>query len=137
MDVILDSNIILSDFKFQGTQFAELFAYLRRSGGKLVLPDLVVWEVKARYLDRLKNSTNAAKSSWTNLSAIRMNEHPVFPYVDLQKEAKALDEKLLSPSQGVEVLSYSKVDGIDVNEIARRGTKRLRPANPNGEAAHR
>jgi hypothetical protein len=133
MDVILDSNIILSDFKFQGTQFAELFAYLRRSGGKLVLPDLVVWEVKARYSEKLKDSINAARSSWSNLSATQMNEYPAFPRVKIQDEVKTLEEKLLNPSLGVEVLPYSKVDGVDVNEIARRGIKRLRPANSNGE----
>jgi hypothetical protein len=38
MDVLLDSNIYVADPKIGGSQFAELFAYLRRTGSSLVLP---------------------------------------------------------------------------------------------------
>jgi PIN domain-containing protein len=133
MDVILDSNIFLHDLKFRGTQFGELFAYLRRTGCKLVLPTLVAQEVLERYRDQLRSNLSKAKNSWAGLTAVTMTDHSALPYIDLEKEIQVLSNKLNNPALGVDVVQYSDVDGIDPNEIARRGTKRLKPANSNGE----
>jgi len=133
MDVILDANVFLNDLKFQGTHFAELFAYLRRTGDSLVIPTLVMEEVLERYKDRLKRDLNTAKSSWHVLAGTKMTSHPSFPHVDFDKEVQKYREQLLNPALGVTVLQYSDVGGIDINEIARRGIKRKKPASDIGE----
>src|SRR5260370_15926522 len=129
MDVILDANVFLNDLKFQGTHFAELFAYLRRTGDSLVIPTLVMEEVLERYKDRLKRDLNTAKSSWHVLAATKMTSQPRFPHVDFDKEVQKYREQLLNPAPGVTALQYSDVSGIDINEIARRGIKRKKPAS--------
>lgn len=133
MDIILDSNIFLGDVRFRKTQFPELFAYLRRAGSALVLPDLVLQEVRARYPEMLNKDIRTAKSSWGSVSAMMLTDYPPFPDINVQKEVELFVKRMHSPGQGVQVIPYSRVDKIDVNEIARRGIQRLPPANSNGE----
>lgn len=133
MDVILDSNVFLKDLNLQGTQFAELFAYLKRTGDTLVLPTMVMQEASARYRERLTNALNTAKGAWGSLSGIRVSAHPAFPRIDLEKEVEEYRNRIIRAFPGVRVLQYSDVSGVDANEIARRGSQRIRPANQNGE----
>jgi hypothetical protein len=133
MDAILDSNVFLSDVKFQGTQFPELFAYLRRTGDTLVLPNLVMEETLERYGEQLKNTLNQAKGAWELFRKTRMSSHPKFPYVDFDKEVQEYKQRLLAPAPSVNVLQYVDVSGVHVNEIARRGIKRIKPASKAGE----
>src|SRR6266700_5115358 len=133
MDVILDSNVFLKDLKFESPQFGELLAYLRRTGSKLVIPSMVMLEVIERYKESLRSSLKTAYRSWVSFAKIRMSPHPEFPYIDFDQEVQKLKEHLLKVSSGIQTVQWSDVSGIDVNEIARRGAKRLRPANQNGE----
>jgi hypothetical protein len=94
---------------------------------------MVFQEVLERYKERLKDSLNAAKGSWGSFAELRMSPNPQFPQIDFDEEVQKLEERLLNPGSGIKALKYSDVSDIDVNEIARRGTKRLRPANQNGE----
>ncbi len=133
MDVILDSNVFLKDPKFESPQFGELLAYLRRTGSKLVIPSMVTLEVIERYKESLRSSLKTAYRSWGSFAKIRMSPHPEFPHIDFDQEVQKLKEHLLKVSSGIQTVQWSDVSGIDVNEIARRGAKRLRPANQNGE----
>jgi len=133
MDVILDSNIFLNDLKFEKPQSGELLAYLRRTGSKLVIPRVVMLEVLERYKERLKKGLNAAKGSWVSFAEIRMSPHADFPHIDVEQEFQKLEERMLNPGPRIQTLKYTDVSDIDVNEIARRGAKRLKPANQNGE----
>jgi hypothetical protein len=49
MDVILDSNVYLSDARMESIRFKNLFDYLRRPKSSLVLPMLVVEESIGKY----------------------------------------------------------------------------------------
>jgi PIN domain-containing protein len=133
MDLILDSNVFLNDLKFESPQFGELLAYLRRTGNKLIIPNMVMLEVLERYKDRLQKGLDRAKGSWVSFAEIRMLPHPDFPHINFEQELLKLGERMFNPGAGVQTLKYSDVSDIDVNEIARRGAKRLRPANQNGE----
>ena len=64
MHIILDSNIYLADVQMTGIGFQNLFALVRRTQSKLVLPHLVREEVVARYLDRLTKATNGVEKAW-------------------------------------------------------------------------
>src|SRR5258708_40164464 len=90
-------------------------------------------EVLERYKDRLKRDVNTAKSSWHVLAATKMTSQPRFPHVDFDKEVQKYREQLLNPAPGVTAFQYSDVSGIDINEIARRGIKRKKPASESGE----
>ena len=41
MDIILDSNIYLTDIHLQSNKFANFFDYVRRTGSSVILPALV------------------------------------------------------------------------------------------------
>src|SRR5690349_5472364 len=133
MDLILDSNVFLNDLKFESPQFGELLAYLRRTGSKLVIPNMVTLEVIERYKESFRSSLKTAFRYWCSFAKIRMSPHDKFPYINIDQEVQELEEHLLRVSSGIQIVRWSDVSGIDVNEIARRGAKRLRPANQNGE----
>jgi hypothetical protein len=108
MDEILDSNVYLNDLKFQGTQFPELFAYLRRTGSTLIVPDMVLQEVLERYKERLRDALSKAKTSWTSFVGIKMSETSAqFPHVDFDKELQEFKSRLLSPAPNVTASHYT------------------------------
>src|SRR5580658_6104063 len=61
MDVILDSNIYVSDFAMTGNGFRALFDYLRPLGCSLVVPDCVLEEVTATYRRKFREALEKAQ----------------------------------------------------------------------------
>lgn len=139
MDLILDANAYIQALykhgrKFlQTSQFAELLAYLKRTGSQLVIPDLTHKEVVARYRDRLIELSKRARDAWAALREVGMEERGEFPRLDIPGELATLDNLLFHPSQGVDSLPYTDFSGVDIKEVARRGIFRVLPANDRGE----
>jgi hypothetical protein len=139
MDIILDSNAYIAVLHNHGrgfletNQFAELLAYLRRTGSRLVIPELTYNEVVARYRDRLTAVTKVARDAGSTLQNVSMKERMSFIEPDIKSELNALGKLLNNPAPGVQTLMYSDYSGVDIKEVARRGIGRMRPANENGE----
>jgi hypothetical protein len=133
MDVILDTNILLGDVKFARTQFSELFAYLRRSNSRLVVPSVVLGELLERYEEKLTARLNTARGSWKELRQWCVSDPGDCPRIDIVGQVQTLRKKMQQPASGVTAFIQSDARNIDVDEIARRGIKRIRPANKNGE----
>lgn len=139
MDIILDANAYIQVLYnhgrtfFQTNQFAELLTYLRRTGSRLVIPEVTYNEVVARYRDRLTEVASAARSAWTKLQRVGMQKRIDFLEPDVKSELSALYELLHRPGHGVESLIYTDYSGVDVKEVTRRGIERVRPANDAGE----
>ena len=135
MDVILDSNQYLDDPRMEGARFQSLFDYLRRTGGLLVVPRVVRDEVLARYQQALDADHSRAVVALRNLRKkafeLQVPERP--PNPDYSREVKRLDEKLSNPSPGVRSVVAENYSDINVEEVARRGIYRVKPANINGE----
>jgi hypothetical protein len=70
MDVVLDSNIILSDPRMYGNRMQSLFRYLLRTQSSLVIPKIVWDEVFARYAGRIQNEHSKLISILSNLHGI-------------------------------------------------------------------
>lgn len=75
MRIILDANILCRDFRFTGTQFREFLDAIARTGDTLVVPRLVVDEVKAKFREELRE---AARKIAKGLKRVRqMTEPPI------------------------------------------------------------
>lgn len=68
MDVVLDSNIYLSDIRMESIKFKNLFDYLRRTKSTLVLPRLVREETVGKYRYKLDNQSRKAASAVQELN---------------------------------------------------------------------
>ena len=53
MDIILDSNVYLSDIRLQSNRFANFFDYVRRTRSSIILPALVRDEVAQKHREKL------------------------------------------------------------------------------------
>jgi predicted nucleic acid-binding protein len=139
MDIILDANAYIQVLYAHGgsfhqtNRFTELLTHLRRTGSRLVIPELTYSEVVARYRDRLTAVAKDARDGWLALKQVAMRNRLDFLEPDIQSELDALSELLLHLAPGVQSLIYTDYSGIDIKEIARRGVERVRPANQNGE----
>ncbi len=139
MNVILDSNVYLALLLQTGrqfttsTQFAELLAYIRRTGSHLVVPLLVFWEVVERYRSNLTERIEKANSACSRIRKMAMTDVNPFTEPDILREVNELRKLLRRPAEGMRTEIYSDVSGVDVQEVVRRGIKRIRPASDKGE----
>ena len=62
MDVVLDANMYLSDPRMEGVAFRSLLDYLRKTQSSLIVPQIVLDEVIARYPERLSAQLKRAIS---------------------------------------------------------------------------
>jgi len=133
MDVILDTNQILSDPKMERNYFTELFTYLRRTGSILIVPTIVFREASARYSAELTRRFQAAVSACGNLKHFCVETRHFVPTINLPAELRAFKRRLFNPAPGVKVIAYRKMGAAHIREVLRRGVHRIRPASASGE----
>jgi len=135
MDIILDSNMYLSDIRMDSIRFKNLFDYLRRTRSLLVIPRLVREEVVAGYVRMLEQQTKKTMESIRafNRLALTSSDEISIRSPELKYKVRDLRKKLRAPAKKITPLLYTDVSGIDVNEIFLRGIKRKRPASDVGE----
>jgi hypothetical protein len=135
MDVILDSNVLLSDIRMESIKFQNLFDYLRRTGSHLVIPRLVREEVLAKHSRLLRTQSKKVEQAIRELNRLtvrasnKIDFHPPSPIL----AKRSLRKKLHQPAKRIKTVIYSNVEAIDVNEIFLRGVRRQRPASEAGE----
>jgi hypothetical protein len=133
VDIILDTNTILEDPQFQGYKFRELFAYLRRTNSRLVIPSTVREEAKARFRDRLSAKLKRAREVLKDLGQLSGEDHSDLLTVDLEQSVADLDARLVQPSSGIRPTVFPLLAEIDFEEVVHRGITRKKPASSEGE----
>lgn len=61
MYVVLDSNIIIANYKMDGRHFKDLFNYLKSTGSRLIVPDIVFLEVLASHQREYRKAITSLK----------------------------------------------------------------------------
>lgn len=135
MDVVLDSNIYLSDIRMESIKFKNLFDYLRRTKSTLVLPRLVREETVGKYRHKLDNQSKKATSAVQELNKFIVDKKNEihFHAPDLKYAVRDLRAKFRAPAKGISVRFYPETNGVGVSEVFLRGVNRRRPANSEGE----
>jgi hypothetical protein len=132
MDIILDSNIYLSDVRLKSNRFANFFDYVRRTRSSVILPGLVRDEVVQKHSQKLAAQLSRVEKEVRELQRYTMKDvtfHPPYP----KGETNDLKALLRRPSQGIRTKFVAGTDGVDLNEVVRRGIKRVPPASATGE----
>ena len=134
MDVVLDANMYLSDPRMEGVAFRSLLDYLRKTQSSLIVPQIVLDEVIARYPERLSAQLKRAISEVGSLRHLMLGSSVAkIPEVDPAREARALKRKLLKPSKHVRAITLKNFADISPEDVARRGVERIAPASGKGE----
>ena len=136
VNIFLDSNVWHEDKRLTSTAFSSLFAYLKRTGCSIVLPNLVLEEVLGKYERELKQRCQKAFSAGKDVLHYLINEGDTESKfrlsVDTSRQVKAFHDRLLNPAAGIKTIVFDD-SKLDVREVYRRGIKRRRPANQDGE----
>ena len=133
MDVIVDTNIVASDFAMRKNRFANLLDYLRRADSALVICKVVWDEALAEYTTRLKGDIDRVTAAWEKLNESRFTYGQSLDLPVRAQELQAFENNLKAPAKGVKVIIHGDYSGVDINEVVRRGVHRVRPASETGE----
>jgi hypothetical protein len=134
MDIVLDANVYRQDFGMRGTQFQELFTYLRRTNCSLVVPGVVLLEAKSNYREFMSSTLRQLTEGWKSLRKFAVSEiDELEAPLDVEHEVDLYENHLMEPAPNVKVRLYDDYSGVDLQEVVRRGAERVRPANENGE----
>jgi hypothetical protein len=135
MDVMLDSNVYLSDLRMESIRFKNLFDYLRRTKCSLVLPRLVREETIAKYRHLLDVHAKKAAQAVEHLNRLIVNKNSEIHFTAPKSAyaARDLRNKFRDLEKTGSIRYYPDTAGVDVSEVFLRGVKRRRPANSQGE----
>ncbi|HEY5177425.1 MAG TPA: PIN domain-containing protein [Terriglobales bacterium] len=134
MRIILDSNVYVADFRMEGIAFSNLFDYIRKTRSTLVLPRIVREEVVHRYIERFTAQVRETAKSWKSFRYLMLDHRPTeFQKPDLKYQVRELRKRLRAPANGVAIQYSPDVSGVDINEVAIRGIRRIPPASLDGE----
>jgi len=134
MDVILDSNVYVSDYRMETIPFKNLFDYLKRTGDSLVLLRIVREEVVAQFARDLKKRGKEVAEAWKAYRSLHFPEKLAeFAKPDIKGQAKELRKRLMKPTGPAKVTYLDDTSNISVDEVYMRGIKRTPPANGDGE----
>ncbi len=121
MNVILDTCILIQDYKLQSRNFIGLFEYLRKTKGKIIIFDYVLDELLKNYESDLEEFyKNVSKSSRKLLG----NEFQL----NVKAEVKSYQKFI----EGHESIRLLKSDDVSSKIIFQRHLKRKPPFKTNG-----
>lgn len=133
MDTIIDANIIRKDLKLNDKNFEILKDYLAKTNSKLILPSIVIEEVKGLFKRVLLECINEYKKSLNKLNRTLLSaELPDFPELDIDEETNKYIEYL---NQKLEIsednIILYKNDYLP--ELVSRAIQRKKPLDNKGQ----
>ena len=133
MDVILDSNIIRRDLKLKDKNFDALVDYVKKTNSKIIIPSIVLKEVKGLYkrllIEQLKDfSTSRKKLNSTLLST----STPDFDFIKIDEEAEKYIEFILKKLE-IEKSSIIDYKNEYLPDLVDRAIDRRKPLDGKGQ----
>ncbi|MBN2412421.1 DUF4935 domain-containing protein [candidate division KSB1 bacterium] len=132
MDIILDTNIFVADYKMLSHRFKILFDYLYRTKSSIIIPQLVLDELEAVYERELKNKINTFSIAIGNLERLLL-ESP-FKLQDIQVESEVASYIKFFKSK-LELTKEHIIDYQDsyLHNVMTRAIRRTPPCSAKGE----
>lgn len=133
MDTIIDSNIIRGDLKLNSKNFEILKDYLAKTNSKLILPSIVVEEVKGLYKRVLVERIAEYAKSLNKLNGTLLSEViQEFPELNIEEEGNKYIEfifnKLIISEDNI--INYKNEY---LPELVSRAIQRKKPLDNNGQ----
>lgn len=133
MDVIIDSNIIRRDLKLNDKNFEILADYLNKTNSRLIIPSIVIEEVKGLYKRALIERYDEFIKCSNKLKSILITKStPTISEIDYEKEA---DEYILyihnKLGTSEDNIIYYKNDFLP--DLVKRAINRKKPLDDKGQ----
>lgn len=133
MDTIIDANIIRRDLKLNDKNFEVLVDYLGRTNSKLILPSIVVEEIKGLYKRVLEERFDEYSKSVEKLkSTLLFLEMPKSPDLDIEGDSnKYID--FLHNKLGTNADNIIPYKNEYLPELVKRAIERKKPLDNKGQ----
>jgi len=134
MQIILDSNVYIADFRMEGIAFSNLFDLVRKTSSTMVLPRIVREEVVHRYVSRLIARVGDVSKAWKAYRYMMLDGRPSeFRKPAIKYQVREFRKRLKAPAKDIAIQYAPDISGVDLNEVALRGIRRTPPASLEGE----
>jgi hypothetical protein len=132
--VVLDSNVIIGDYWLRSPSFVLLYDFLKRTGAKLVVPQIVVEEVINHHREDLQTVKSQMQTAHRQSGRLLRNVPSVAgQIVALNRNSSRDPYSSFLPTElkrvGAQVIDYSDISHKD---IVARDLKRTRPFQQSG-----
>lgn len=139
MKVIIDTNIICSDFQMRGSNFKLLFKGLETGilNARLYIPQIVFEEVMTKYEEKIMENNSLIKKATSNFNRITGKKiYSPLKERNINKIIKDYKVKLKSnfKQYNVEILSYPE---ISHEKVVSRALNRKKPFTKDGKEGYR
>jgi hypothetical protein len=134
MDIVLDSNIFRGDFLLRSKDFEVLIDYLRKTNSSIILPQVILDEVKELYSRALKERLVTHNKAITNINIALADEskHLKAAEIDIDVEVKAYEAFIKSKLSIYDRRILPYTDSF-LKEISIRAIKRQKPCGEDGQ----
>lgn len=131
MDVVLDTNIFMSDWKMQGHEFKVLFDYAMKTGSRIVVPRIVQSELLAHYERKLVEQGKALEDALNGLDRMLVKGITTKPVINIPQ---AVHDYLESFSRRFgAIFSQTDYKPEYLPEAVKRACYRIPPCSEKGE----
>lgn len=133
MRIVVDTSIVFGDFHLTGTNFKLLIDSARRTGDSIYFPQVVVDEIKNKYLEQLKSIKSKIDKEISSINRLTntVSGSPIseeFVAQEARKYNEHLDAKILE--SGITKIPYST---ISHERLVGRALQRKRPFTEGGK----
>lgn len=134
MDVILDSNILRSDFLLRSKEFEVLLNYLEKTESSIILPQIVLDEIKGLYTSTLRDRIRESEKVLRNINLMLSDskDQIEISIIDVDDCVKKYEDYVIKKLKikAKHIIPY-KNDFLP--EISHRAINRLKPAGEKGQ----
>lgn len=124
MDIILDTNIIVSDFFLKSANFRLLFEYSKKIPFEVYIPEIVLDEVLTKFHEMLEEKYILYKKSIAQLNPLLPSSHYNFLDFDLEVERENYEDFIKDKIKDgkLKLLPYPKTTHKDIvmHELSRK-----------------
>jgi len=133
MDIIIDSNIYMRDFKLKEKNIEIILDYISKTNSSIIFPRIVIEEIKNLYKKKLKDNFNTYNASIAKLKSILINTvESNNVTVDFDKET---DDYVNFVFEKLNIIEDNIIDYKNefLPELVKRAINRIKPLGENGQ----
>ena len=132
MDIILDTNILRTDFFLKSKDFEILFDYIKKTHSNLVLLDIVFQEIQKLYDEELKEKYDAIKRTSFEINKLFSEQKIVLIDIDLENQKNIFKSNILEKFQISEYNEIFQLEDSILHKVIKRAIDKKRPFRSNG-----
>lgn len=132
MNIVLDSNTIISDFHLEGSGFAALKAFLERTDAKLLIPTIVLDEVVNKFKESLASAQSRAQEGIRDVDRLTKRKTCTGISIDIDTETTSYRERLTRKLNGVGT-QYLGYPNTSHENVVARDLDRRKPFDSSGK----